>query len=286
MNYLTDFISGEKFINVVDFKYNPQIFEDYNQYPNSFNIDDVNNSNNEIVIIYTHNHWCKYFFKTIDFSKINKKIILVTHNSDYEINSDLFNLKPENIIHWYSQNINHKSPILESLPIGLENRRWFPFKVGKMADVLNKPKLIRNLLYINHNSNNNMIERHKPYELFGNKHWATTINGRNGQDFDSYIENVYNHCFIISPIGNGIDVHRTAEAWYMDTIPLVIRNINNSFYSDLPIVYVDSWEEVTEDFLLKKYEEIEENKRNGIYNMKKLTFTYWKDLIQNSINMS
>jgi len=279
---LQDFISGEKFIDIVDFKYNPQIFEDYNQYPNTFNIDDVNNSNKDIVTVYIHIPWCRYFFQNIDFPKINKKIILVTHNSDNEINADLFNSKPENIIHWYSQNINYQHPDLESIPIGLENKRWFPWKVGKMMDILNKPKSIRNLLYINHNTNNNIVERHKPYELFGNKPWTTAVYGRNGQDFDSYIENVYNHKFIVSPIGNGIDVHRTAEAWYMDTIPLVIKNINNSFYSDLPILYVNDWEEISENFLNQKYEEIQENKRNGVYNMEKLTISFWKKLIRNS----
>ena len=76
---------------------------------------------------------------------------------------------------------------------------------------------------------------------------------------------------MICPEGHGIDTHRTWETLYLNSIPIEIRNINNSFYEDLPICLVDSWEEITEDFLNKEYNRINEKK----YNLEKLDFNYW-----------
>lgn len=284
-NYLSDYIRGEQFITVTDFQFNPENYDDFNQYPNTFTIDNLDKFNYSVLSVYCHTHWVKELFRFINKNNISKSIILVSHNSDDEVNEELFKRKPDNIIKWFGQNINYKHQDLISLPIGLENMCWYPWKIDVMKNKLSESKTIRNLLYVNHSIRTYPRERSKPYELFRNKIWVTLVEGRNGEGFDNYIDNVFKHKFVCSPRGNGIDTHRFWEALHMFTIPIVIRNINNSFYNDLPIVYVDSWEEVTEYFLLKKYEEIEENKRNGVYNMNKLTFTYWKNLIQNSINI-
>ena len=37
----------------------------------------------------------------------------------------------------------------------------------------------------------------------------------------------------------------------MGSIPIELRNLNNRFYIDLPICFVDDWKEVTESFLKK-----------------------------------
>ena len=65
----------------------------------------------------------------------------------------------------------------------------------------------------------------------------------------------------------------------MGSIPIEKRNINNQFYTDLPICFVDQWEEVTESFLIKEYTRIKE----GVWNMEKLGFDYWKDKIHSNI---
>jgi hypothetical protein len=64
----------------------------------------------------------------------------------------------------------------------------------------------------------------------------------------------------------------------MGTIPIEKRNINNQFYTDLPICFVDSWDQVTEDFLLAEYERI----KAATWNMDKLKFSYWSNKIKKS----
>jgi hypothetical protein len=103
--------------------------------------------------------------------------------------------------------------------------------------------------------------------------------GQNGKGFDDYLDNIYNHKFILCPEGNGTDTHRTWECLYMGTIPIEKRNINNSFYTDLPICFVDDWSEITESFLNKEYDRISNTK----YDMSKIDFNYWKQRIINSI---
>lgn len=280
---INDLIQGEKFIQIADFAF-CYSNDDFNVFENTFTVDNVNKCEKDIILVYTHTHWVENLFKFINENNITKKIILITHNSDHEVNEELFRKKPKNVIKWYSQNINFNQNDLISIPIGLENNRWYPEKIPIMINKSNEKKNIKNLLYINHSVRTYPLEREKPYRIFKDKSWCTLVEGKNGQNFDNYIDNIYNHKYVLAPRGNGIDSHRLFESLHAKSIPIVIKNINNSQYSDLPIIYVDDWEEVTEDFLNKKYIEINENIQNNIYNFEKLKFSYWKDLIYKAAN--
>jgi len=104
---------------------------------------------------------------------------------------------------------------------------------------------------------------------------VTVEEGKNGLNFDTYLDNLYNHKFIISPVGVGMDTHRLWESLYMNCIPIEKRNKNNKFYEDLPICFVNEWEEINIDFLDKEFDRI----TNSHWNLEKLNFEYWKRLI-------
>jgi len=267
------FIVGEKFYNVADFIFSSNFTEndndDYNRLNNTFDINKLKHIN----IVYLHTMYKNQFFDII--RNLESKFIVVTHNSDININN-VDNL-PDNVIKWYSQNVNFKDERLESLPIGLENSRWFPEtqKQNKILEKVKNNKNIRNLVYMNHNINTNIKERSEPYELLKDKTFVTTQMLANGQNFDNYIDNIYNHKFVICPEGNGIDTHRKWETLYLNSIPIEKRCINSSFYEDLPICLVDSWEDITEDFLNKEYGRISNTK----WNMNMLDMFYWENKI-------
>jgi hypothetical protein len=101
------------------------------------------------------------------------------------------------------------------------------------------------------------------------------MEGRNGKNFDSYLDSIYNHKFVVSPQGNGIDTHRTWEPLYMGSIPIEKRNLNNRFYTDLPICFVDDWGQLTKNFLDSEFDRITSRE----WNLKMLTFEYWKNKI-------
>ncbi len=101
--------------------------------------------------------------------------------------------------------------------------------------------------------------------------------GKNGADFDDYLLAVFTHRFVICPEGNGMDTHRTWESLYMGAIPVELKNNNNRFYEDLPILLIDDWEELTEEFLKDKYNQMMGGSRS--WNYDKLKMSYWKNLI-------
>jgi len=256
---MIDYIQGEKFISLHD----------------------------GVRVFYRHTHDVNNFFCN-EAKNIKRKFILISHNSDGNIidyhatlqpkSSDaIANLMPENLEHWYGQNVNCKHPKIESIPIGLENSQWFPEtrKIEKLHLKLAEERTVKNLLYINHNVVTNPVERLEPYQLFGNRSWCTSVMGKNGAGFDDYIDNIYNHSFVICPDGNGIDTHRLWECAYLGTIPIVKLGINTSHYADLPICLVQNWHEINEAFLNDIYQKI----KTRPFNLEKLTFNFWKNHI-------
>lgn len=266
---MIDWIQGEKFIGLADYKYSPKSksTDDYDNLQNTLNLHRVKNCD----IIYTHLMYVKQLFEILNL--ISGRVIVVSHNGDNRID-DFFEI-PNSVEKWYTQNVNVKNPKVESIPIGLENNRWSIrlMKKEKMETKLLIPKTLKNLVYMCHNTKTNYIERIKPYKILGEKSWVTS---ETNSSFDQYLNNLYNHKFMICPEGNGLDTHRMWECLYMGTIPIEKRNINNQYYTDLPISFVDDWEEVTVDFLAKELERIQ----SGTWNMEKLTFEYWKNKIR------
>ena len=86
--------------------------------------------------------------------------------------------------------------------------------------------------------------------------------------------------FILSPPGAGIDWHRTWEALYTGTIPIGLTSSINELYEDLPVLIVPNWYVITKEFLEQQYEEIQKKLQNNEYNMDKLYFEYWKNMIE------
>jgi hypothetical protein len=144
-----------------------------------------------------------------------------------------------------------------------------------MEKLLIQPRTFKNLVYLNHNINTNPAKRMPPYYAFENKPWVTVERGHNGINFKQYLENIHSHPFMICPEGHGIDTVRTWECLYLGTIPIEKVNINNQFYTDLPILFVKDWNEINEAMLQDEYERIIHSQ----WSMEKLNFSYWKDKI-------
>lgn len=271
----TDWIQGEKFKGLADFIYAPRIKhrDDYDNLVNTFNPSKLGNIN----IIYTHTIYVNELFSILSFLK--GQYIVITHNSDININSSF--ILPDNVIKWYSQNVNTQNPRIESIPIGLENNMWN--KRGDKKQLINeqlkKRRVEKRLMYMNHNINTNPNERKQLYTLFEKKSWVTAVRGKNGFNVSEYIKDVYNHKFVICPEGNGIDTHRTWETLYLGSIPIEKKNKNNRFYTNLPICFVNDWEEITEKFLLAEYIRIKGMK----WNLSRLNFEYWRTKIKNCL---
>lgn len=130
------------------------------------------------------------------------------------------------------------------------------------------------------------------------KLWATLCKNTSNQKFVacftkphgvdiSVLSTIYNrnrhYPLWLSPRGNGFDCHRTWESLYLNTIPIVWNSTLNPLYLDLPIIVINDWNEITEEYLLAKLKEITQNKMAtpSPYRFEKLKFKFWKDQILN-----
>jgi hypothetical protein len=217
------------------------------------------------------------------FPLIKKSIILIVHNSDYgipgtidhEVFSDFLN--SDNLIALFGQNVeNFEHQKLFSIPIGIANQMWEHGNPNVFNAVLNnihkntKP----HLLYMNFSPSTYPQERPYVFELFKNKPFCTVSSPKN---LTHYLQEMALHKFTLSPRGNGIDCHRTWEALLVGSIPVVRASSLDVLYKNLPVLIVESWEQVTQEFLLEKYQEIISKHLNS----SKKWAGYWLDKIKN-----
>ena len=164
---------------------------------------------------------------------------MITHNGDYGVNgSHIEILNDPNLIRWFAQNVEINHPKLESIPIGLANgeiERNEDLYLKMIADKEDK----RNMLYCNNTIWSHVGERakcQKSIERYGLKNSERV-------SIDVYLENIKTSYFALAPDGNGVDTHKLWECLYLKTIPIVTKSINSNFYADLPILFIDEWED-------------------------------------------
>jgi hypothetical protein len=207
---------------------------------------------------------------------------IITHNGDIAVD-EKFNSYINKFPKWYGQNIVTASPKFSPIPIGLENDYVFNSidKKNMLVRFSNERSSVipSKMLYVNHNIGTNPSERNKPYRIFNTSSWST-VEHSGGFDYqEHYYSKILDHFFMLSPPGNGIDCHRTWEILYLKRIP-ILRKVGRleELYSDLPVVFIDNYEDISEEFLVRKYEEILDKS----FNFNKIKFLYWKNLIEQS----
>ena len=86
--------------------------------------------------------------------------------------------------------------------------------------------------------------------------------------------------FVISPEGNGFDCHRHYEALIAGCIPIMEHNSAiEEKYKGCPVLYTTDYSEITEEYLLSKYEEM----INKTYDFSALFISYYPSDIQEYI---
>ncbi len=212
-------------------------------------------------------------FKNLRNVKTLKNIKLITNQTDTLISERIYKLKPECISEWYSVNVGYEGLGLTSIPLGLSNNYTPKNLVAKdfSSYSKNEEKNLekKNLLYVNFVSNTNHKEREGLYELFKTKAWADI------QDPDleliNYKKDLKLYNFTLAPWGNGIDTHRIWEAIYSGSIPITKNHTTFSNFSDLPILFVDSYEEINKE-LLESFLDSFDLKN---FNLSKLEIDFW-----------
>jgi len=213
-------------------------------------------------------------------TNFNRLKLLVTGHSDFPLDEQRFRLAKPHLKRWFSTNVTHADPRLVGIPLGVTNYTdETPLHLisGNLDPLLasyGQPKKLANLIYMNFSIETFPQERQPVFDLF--KDHAFVTNEPVNQSVTGhrcFLRQIYDHQFVLCPRGNGIDTVRMWEALYLKSIPIVRRCHAMSFFQDLPILFVDRWEEALDpQFLERMYHEF----HNREWNMEKLNVSYWE----------
>ena len=224
-------------------------------------------------VIFLKTDWIEIFKNKI-LPKIDYQFTLITHNADRPApsgNLDLLN--DDRLIKWYGMNCDITHPKLQSIPIGIANEKWPHGNKKELLEVINTNTEKTNLCYSNFDLSTNVLRRPQILEIIKTKSFINIETQK--LNFKDYLTKLKSYKYVISPPGNSIDCHRIWECLYLGVIPIVERHSALEFFYDLPILFVDSFEDVTEELLNNQYENIIRKSNSKIF------FTFYKNLISN-----
>jgi hypothetical protein len=140
-----------------------------------------------------------------------------------------------------------------------------------------KDKLLYMNFFVHKGQHVEVAGREALFNKFKNETYCHTVvlNPTWRKPFLEYMDDMSYCKFTLSPQGDMDDCYRHWEAIMVGSIPIMHRCALDKIFDDLPVIIVDDYEEINENFLNAKYEEI----HNKSYNINKLYMQYWSDLI-------
>lgn len=229
-------------------------------------------------IVFIQSHLLPDFFTKM-LPLITNPFILLSHNADENINASyLPYLENPLLIHWFAQNCQVTHTKLTPLPIGLENKRLYLHGIPHYFNVLRKNNLTKvNKILYKFSVSTNPTQRGEALETLSKHPLAETYT--DWRESYKYLSTLQKHKFVASPPGNGEDCHRTWEAMYLGTVPILKKSaMANHFASlELPMIVIENWSELNKwnyKTLEELYATIETQTKYS-----SLWAKYWLDLI-------
>ncbi len=255
------YISGDSFRDIAD-----HLFDETDK-----SMDPKNIKHGDIVFLKTD--YMKEFFSKVH-PKIKEPYILITHNSDMEAPDKYKDfLNDPKIIKWFGMNPTIRNhPKFIPIPIGIANRYVPHGNIDNFNNIINKLNLIKKDILVGMNFNQTNPKERK-LTIFSN---LTFCKDLRGWPHSLYLEKMASAKFILSPMGNGLDCHRTWEALLTNTIPILTVSNLDPMLENLPVLIINNWEELTEEYLNNKYEEFLKKD----FDNSKIYFDYWHNLIE------
>lgn len=208
-----------------------------------------------------------------------KSYILVTHSlEDISTPGELAPyLDDNNLIMWFGKNPDGtQHPKFVPLPIGISPITRYYDNLDLLKKIMheknnNKKRSI--LAYVNFTVKDNNPDRAVALDYFSKQSFTTIITERITQE--TYLKNIRNSMFVISPEGNGLDCYRHWEALIAGAIPVIKHSPLDPLFEDLPVLLIDEWDQITEEFLREQYALMQKK----TYRLEKLMADYWLNMI-------
>jgi hypothetical protein len=268
-----DILSGEKFQQLCDvycgdsfhLSRNPKIAAEPHKH---LHLDTLNAPWQNPSLVFCYSCALPVFMKKLCY--FQNPFILVSHNEDLNV-KDTFRPIADHplVVKWFAQNLMMIHPKVVSIPIGVANEMWPHGNLQTLTAATEITSHIPKLdpVFFNFSLHTNPNERGLP--------WTDTL------PHNVYLMKLASHQFAICPPGNGIDCHRTWEALYLGTIPVLLRSVfTELLQKSVPCVLLDSWDDFSIEVCKKQYDTIREHYDGWT---DKLTFSYYKKQIKDAV---
>jgi hypothetical protein len=245
-------------------------------------------------------------FKTINIKLLDMipcRAVLVCGDQDETFPSDIFTdsdsfdkfIESDKIIHVFSQNCEIDHSKVSRIPIGLDYHSIYVFDeywgVKSMLPIEQENEIMK-LRKFARPFWERMVKCYTTFHL----HIYDVDESRYGFDRIEALRDIPSDCvyyepkpitrpdthkkqleyaFVISPLGNGMDCHRTWEALILGCIPIVRSSPIDGLFEDLPVLIVDNWSDINQQLLDKTVLEY----RNKNFNYDKLQLKYWMNIV-------
>ncbi len=260
-----EFISGHAFQSLANWSYCPRMKSNF--VPERIKENDV---------VFINNDWLKEAAMILRKNRMDLdarkpgKFILIVGNSDVSFTQDSYDLLVDYTKVIYAVNaacVPSDCPLLTPIPLGFvdypEAGYTHLFLKKIFADEYGKK---RHLLYMNYAHSTNPELRLECTNTFLIKPYsAPAVRQFYQTDFPQWIvyesniprvnffSSIIRSKFVLVPQGNGLDSHRIYECIFFNAIPIVLSSRLDHFYRKLPVLLVQSWSEVTEEYLRSNY---------------------------------
>ena len=230
--------------------------------------------------------------------KIKNEIILISNDSDLCFPNDFFTevqflkLVGNPIIKkWYVQNCTCHHPKIAQIPIGLDYHTMKnTAKWGCVTGENHQDEAIQKILEHSQHIQNRKIACYCNFHFkMDTRYCYDRYDALKYIDpnllvmetdfvprFQSHIHQS-KFAFVISPLGNGLDCHRTWEALALGCIPIIKKSdLQSQIFHELPVLVVEQWADVTHDLLVETVRNIAKSN----FNTQKLYCEYWYNIIR------
>ncbi|MEM1039469.1 MAG: hypothetical protein AAGI12_08355 [Pseudomonadota bacterium] len=262
----------------------------------------INAQKRPVVSLYLSGFDLDFFYRW-GLPFVRKKLVLVTGDCDNDVDANYrfgHPLRSSKVLALHAQNLDFDHPMAKPFPIGLDFHTSYKGNLHSWTPgVSPSPKQQeQDLLAIRDRAAPFQQRTHGTVVSFS---VGTNIPVRNAcavrlkQVPSSYFPSkpvpreefwalMASYQFVASPLGCGFDCHRTWEALALGAVPIIRRKpLMSPLFEDLPVWEVDDYRQVTPKSLRAKEQEVVQGLRDGRYNFEKLTVSYWRDDVAQTV---
>lgn len=181
--------------------------------------------------------------------RTRKRIVLVTGEGFKPVTPELYSQKPPHVAHWFGTNMFALADDVTPLPLGVGNAAGGsalrPEEFSSYSPRTDRTRL----LYANFTARTNKAVREPLARWAAGEKWITSRNHTGESGKSEYLDALREHHFVLCPPGAGEDTHRMWEALYCGAIPVVRNSPVMRTFQDLPVLFVDDFQNLSENFL-------------------------------------